>query len=74
MPVLCSLEPGHEGEVVENTAGATAAPLPVIKTKAQVQAELDAANERIAMLEKMLADASIEFPPNPNAPKAAAEE
>lgn len=60
-PKLCSLDPSNAGaEVANNVQMEAAAP---IKTKAAIQAELDAALARIAQLEKALTDANIAVPP-----------
>lgn len=59
-PKLCSLDPADGGKEVANTVSME--PAPVVKSKASVQAELDAALARIAVLEKALTDAGVAVP------------
>lgn len=60
-PKLCSLDPANSGaEVANEVTMEAAAP---IKTKATIQAELDATLARIAQLEKALTDAGVAVPP-----------
>ena len=57
-----SLDPAGGGQTVSAEA---AAPMPAMKTRTQLQGELDKANEYIATLTAALQAASIEVPPSP---------
>lgn len=60
-PKLCSLDPSNLGAEVANTISME--PAPKVKSKAEVQAELDAALARIDVLEKALVAAGAAVPP-----------
>lgn len=62
-PKLCSLDPAMGGAEVANVTAVSAAP--VIESKAQVQAKLDAALARITLLEAELTKAGVAVPPAP---------
>jgi coronin-1B/1C/6 len=60
-PKLCSLDPANAGAEVANEVTMTA--VAPVKSKASIQAELDAALARIEQLEKALTAAGVAVPP-----------